>query len=178
MQEREKSARLMICILAFLLGCAAGCLTGYFCSSSAAVELNTYFTEWYLENGALRCLTSEVIFSLLFLLCSESVIGYLLIPILNSLYGYCFSVLLFVVLLSGTGLQIKIAVVIPAMISILPLLRISKLCSCVSLCIARMWNSNGIRGFDMHSFTIPIWSALLILVLLLPLRLCLLSSIE
>ena len=176
MLERKMGTSLLLCILPFLLGCAAGSLTGFFCTDSAVLRIQSFVVDWYSNNGALRCLTSEVIFSLLFLLCSVSVTGYFVIPALDSILGYGISLTAFCLLWPSADFGFFV-VLAPAALSVLPLLRISELSIGVSLSIARMWRSNGIRSFDLRSILTPLWSSLLMLFLLLPLRLYLLYYI-
>lgn len=176
MLERKMGTSLQLCILSFLLGCAAGSLTGFFCTASAVLRIQCFVIDWYSNNGALRCLTGEVIFSLLFLLCSVSVTGYFVIPALDSILGYGISLAAFSMLWPGadSGFFVILA---PAALSVLPLLRISELSIGVSLSMARMWRSNGVRSFDLRAILTPLWASLLIVLLLLPLRLYLLYYI-
>jgi hypothetical protein len=107
------------------------------------------------------------------LFCSASAFGYFLIPVADCLLGYCLTLSLIAALYLETCLDFRMALLIPSILSVLPLIRISALTSSISTGIARLWRSNGVRSFDLHGIANSIWAALLILFLLYPLRLLL-----
>lgn len=166
----KRNTNQLICVLAFLLGCAAACLTGYFCSAAAITGLKLYLSAWLDLNGDLCCLAGTVVFALFAMLCSASVFGFILIPAANAFFGYCLTFSLIALWYEETCIAAQLALRIPSFLSVLPLLRISAMTMDISCSVSQLWRSNGIRSFDLHGINRQIWTALFILILLYELQ--------
>ena len=165
------------CSLSFLFGAAVGCVTAFLCSGDAVLRLYKSVALWQLSSGPCASMVACAVLTLCFLLLSFTVHGYLAVPLLDSVYGFCVSVECYSLLyVKGAVLQAFILSALIAMPAV-PVLRLSAQCSALSLRVAQLIRSNGITGFDYHPYTRSIWLAMLLLFILFLLRCCVLSTL-
>ncbi len=166
-----------ICSLSFLFGGAVGSAVCFLCSDPAILRIRGGVLRWLSAGGPNSLFAFEILLVLLALFCAASMLGFLLLPVLNCFFGFCLSLEIISLLQPGLHFAPRDLALVSMLFPVLPLLRISAVCSQLSLRVARACSFDGSPSYDLRPAIRTIWIALLLMFITLLLQRLLLMAL-
>ena len=170
MQAKRAELITYICGFAFLLGGMSGCLTGFLCSEEAQNHLTSCFLSWNISDVIIACFAAELLMAVFALILSLAPYSYIMLTLLDTLFGYCFGLALFFIIQSNAAFAIHGLLFCSFIPDTFVLLHLSVLSSEISKRNTQVWTSTGMRIFDLKFSLQRIWAELFILFIVFAIR--------
>ena len=168
--KRAELSTTYFCGFSFLLGGMSGCLTGFLCSDKAQNHLTSYIFYLHTDDAMIACFAAELLTAVFALVLSLMVYGFIFVPALDSIFGYCFGFACILNIQSTVAFSIHGLLFYSFIPDTLVLLRLTVISSEISHRNTKSWISTGSRIFDLKYSLYWVWAYLFILLIAFLLR--------
>ena len=169
-QAKRAELTTYLCGFAFLMGGMSGCLTTFLCSDQAQNHLTSYIIHLNNNDVIIACFAAELLSAVFALILSLVAYGFVLVPVLDSIFGYCFGFACILIIQSTVAFTIQGLLFFSFIPDTLVLIRLTVISSEISYRNTQSWISSGNRAFDLKYSLHSVWAYLYIILIAFALR--------